>query len=581
MSAVPPIYTPSTSFATEASQPIVVAGLPGAEMDAEFTNIQSTLGAVRSRLSEIQRDDGAIRNGAVGVDALSSAAIQALGSNALNLRGEWVALRSYAAGDVFTRGEETRLVKASYTSGASYGATDTNNTSVLGMPPDAGFVVRKTFSGNGSTTVFTLDVAPVYDTNIRVYVNGLFTLAGTDWTLAGTTLTFAAAPSAGTNNIVTEVGQISEVDVPVLPGASVGTTQLANSSVTTVKIADANVTSIKIADANVTSAKIADGNVTTAKIANSAVTSSKLVNGAVTFDKIAAFGVATSNIQNNAINSDKIANNAVISTKIPDGAITESKISDGSIGTIKLQDGCITSSKLGTSAVGNFQLAPDTISTEKILNSAVTTAKIADASITAAKLSGAQAGFTPVFGARAWATFDGSSNANWMNGTYSQTGTAVTVTIANHGVRVGDLVRLNFTSGLGASGSYFVTQSVNPNSFSVAVLTPQTTSGNVTLPKAVVKASGNIYSVFGGLGGLFAVNFTTFMPSVDYAVIGSCISFDSSSIKSAVAVVGQNSNFAGPPSRKSNQGVAIFAGDNTGFITIASPPSEVYISVFA
>lgn len=560
-----------------------MAGLPGAEMDAEFTGIQATLGAVRSRLSEIQRDDGLIRNGIVGIDALSSAAIQTLGSNALNPRGAWVANRAYAVGDVFSIGQETRLVKTAYTSGATYntGNIDTNNTSVLGMPPDVGQVTRKTFNGNGSTTVFTLDVAPVYDTNIRVYVNGLFKLAGTDWTLSGTTLTFAFAPDVGTNNIVTEVGQVSSVDLAVLPGSSVNTVQLANLAVTTAKIADANVTTAKIPDSAITSAKIANNAVTAAKFPDAVITTAKIANGAVTFEKIATAGVATSNIQNNAINSDKIADNAVASGKIPNGAITGAKIQDLAITEEKIANGSITNAKLGSFAVNTDQLEVNSVTSIKIADGAVIGAKIPDGTITGAKLSGAQTGAAPVFGARAWVTFDGITSSNYLTGTYSQSGTTITINISNHGFRIGDSVQLDFTTGSSVDGNYAVVTTPTLNAFTVTAAASLTASGNVTLRKMVVSASGNVHSVVGGVGGIYAVNFTTAMPSANYAVVGSCLGYDATSIKSGVAVLATGTNWSGPPFRKTVNSVLIVAGDiDTSTISIAPSPGQVYLAFF-
>ena len=584
MSAVPPIYTPATNFATEAMQPITVAGLPGAEMDAEFTGIQSTLGAVRSRLSEIQRDDGLIRNGIVSIDALSSAAIQALGSNSFNVRGAWVANRAYAVGDVFSNGQETRLVKTAYTSGATYNLSniDTNNTSVLGMPPDVGSVTRKTFNGNGSTTVFTLDVAPIYDTNIRVYVNGLFQLAGTNWTLSGTTLTFAVAPSAGTNNIVTEVGQVSEVDVPVLPASSVGTTQLANLSVTTAKIADSAVTTAKIPNAAITTVKIADANITTAKILDANVTTAKIANAAITSAKIVSGGVVNASIQNGAVDIDKLAPGAVSTSKIVDYAVTSMKIEDGAINSLKITDGEVTREKLATHAVDTDQLAESAVTSVKIENNAVISSKIPNGAITGAKLSGAQTGDAPVFGARAWATFNGVTTSDYMNGTYSQSGNIVTVNINNHGFRVGDSVSLDFTTGSSVDGLYLVTVATQ-NGFLVTLATSVTTSGNVTLRKMIVHASGNVHSVVGGIGGIYAVNFTTPMESTSYALMGACIGYDSNSIKSGVAVFSSSgsTNWAGPPFRKTINSVVIAAGDiATSTINIAPSPSQVYLAVF-
>jgi hypothetical protein len=584
MSAVPPIYQPATNFATEASQPITVAGLPGAEMDAEFTGIQATLGAVRSRLSEIQRDDGLMRNGVVGIDALSSAAIQALGSNALNPRGEWAANRAYAVGDVFSRVQETRLVKTAYTSGATYnlGSIDTNNTSVLGMPPDVGQVTRKTFNGNGSTTVFTLDVAPVYDTNIRVFVNGLFTLAGTDWTLSGTTLTFTSAPAVGTNNIVTEVGQVSSVDLAVLPGSSVNTVQLANLAVTTAKIADANVTTGKIADAAINSAKIANNAVTAAKFPDASITTAKIANGAITSEKIATAGVATSNIQNNAINSDKIADNAVASGKIPNGAITGAKIEDLAITEEKIADGSITNAKLSSFAVNTDQLEVNSVTSIKIADGAVIGAKILDGTITGAKLNGAQTGVAPVFGARAWVSFAGLSTAENRTATYVQNNTlTVTVTLTNHGFRAGDWFSCAVTSGAVATNSYQVTQAFQPNVFTFAVPSAVTTSGSMTIRQSTILGSGNVYRV-SGINGYFLINFTTPLPTANYAMMGSCTAYDGTTVRSGVAIRasgGANTNWGSPAQLKTTGAIQIVAGDtSTGSLTTS--PNEVNLVFF-
>ena len=61
----------------------------------------------------------------------------------------------------------------------------------------------------------------------------------------------------------------------------------------------------------------------------------------------------------------------------------------------------------GVSAGG---LPDDCITTAEIAGSAVTTAKVNAASITAAKLDGAQTGSAPIFGCRAWVSFDGKRN---------------------------------------------------------------------------------------------------------------------------------------------------------------------------
>jgi len=56
------------------------------------------------------------------------------------------------------------------------------------------------FSGNGSTTGFTLSRAPISSQAILVHISGVKQHAST-YGVSGTTLTFSAAPPTGTNNI--------------------------------------------------------------------------------------------------------------------------------------------------------------------------------------------------------------------------------------------------------------------------------------------------------------------------------------------------------------------------------------------
>ena len=59
----------------------------------------------------------------------------------------------------------------------------------------------KRFSGDGSTTAFTLDIAPSSVFDIEVFVENVRQDPNSAYSLSGTTLTFSAAPSSGTNNI--------------------------------------------------------------------------------------------------------------------------------------------------------------------------------------------------------------------------------------------------------------------------------------------------------------------------------------------------------------------------------------------
>jgi hypothetical protein len=65
----PAPYTPVTSFVTyQAQQP----WFPGQNIDVELNDIKTTTDQIRANLALIQRDDGAIANGVVTYDSLSS-----------------------------------------------------------------------------------------------------------------------------------------------------------------------------------------------------------------------------------------------------------------------------------------------------------------------------------------------------------------------------------------------------------------------------------------------------------------------------------------------------------------------------
>ena len=70
-------------------------------------------------------------------------------------------------------------------------------------------------------------------------------------------------------------------------------------------------------------------------------------------------------------------------------------------------------------------------------------------------------GSAPMYACRAWVNF----NAVPLNGTYSQSGTTVTVTMTAHGMSVGQNVNLSITSGTALSGSYHVATVIDVNTF--------------------------------------------------------------------------------------------------------------------
>ena len=72
----------------------------------------------------------------------------------------------------------------------------------IGNTPAANFasVTKDTFSGNASTTAFTLS-KPATTNGVAVYVENVRQIPTTAYAVSGTTLTFTGAPPNGTNNI--------------------------------------------------------------------------------------------------------------------------------------------------------------------------------------------------------------------------------------------------------------------------------------------------------------------------------------------------------------------------------------------
>lgn len=89
------------------------------------------------------------------------------------------------------------------------------------------------FSGNGSTTVFTLTADPGSKNNTNVYISGVYQAKST-YSVSGTTLTFSTAPPSGTSNIEVDYGTPLAVGTP------------SDGTVTTAKLVDGAVTIAKL-----------------------------------------------------------------------------------------------------------------------------------------------------------------------------------------------------------------------------------------------------------------------------------------------------------------------------------------------
>ena len=70
----------------------------------------------------------------------------------------------------------------------------------IGQQPTSTAFITDSFNGDGTTTAFTMSVAPAGPTSVLVAVSGVLQSPST-YAVVGTTLTFSAAPPTGTSNI--------------------------------------------------------------------------------------------------------------------------------------------------------------------------------------------------------------------------------------------------------------------------------------------------------------------------------------------------------------------------------------------
>lgn len=158
---------------------------PGVHMDAEWNAVGTTLTGVLTNLALIQRDDGALKNGSVGIDQFSSSALALIGSDAFIVAGQWVTGTTYALGSLITNGQTTcylaimahtstsiaadltdgKIVRIFDTSGSSGGTPDDDSVSTIKLQDGAvtaaklasTTVTAGSFGSASAVATFTVD----------------------------------------------------------------------------------------------------------------------------------------------------------------------------------------------------------------------------------------------------------------------------------------------------------------------------------------------------------------------------------------------------------------------------------------
>ena len=103
-------------------------------------------------------------------------------------------------------------------------------------------------------------------------------------------------------------------------------------------------------------------------------------------------------------------------------------------------------------------------------------------------------------------TFTPPAEGFTKTGTYSQSTTTSTITIANHGLAIGDVVTIDYTSGSATDGTFAIATTADVNTFTVTAANSATNSGNVSV-------------TLSGAGQYVCQSWTKTIPYVDRAII--------------------------------------------------------------
>jgi len=191
---------------------------------------------------------------------------------------------------------------------------------IIGNPIYQSAFVVDQFSGNGSTTAFTMSVAPAGVTNVLVAVSGVLQDPST-YGVVGNTITFSAAPPSGTGNISCRYLGVPASGVTTTAYRTV-TEFTATASQTTFTPPSYNVGFINVYLNGVLlgSADYTATNGTTVVLAvgasagNLLTVESFLISSVANAISNSAGSVSNSNLATGAVTSDKIASSVTLTT---------------------------------------------------------------------------------------------------------------------------------------------------------------------------------------------------------------------------------------------------------------------------
>ena len=175
---------------------------------------------------------------------------------------------------------------------------------------------QNTYTGNGSTTDYTLTFPYLAVADIRVSLNDVGTTA---FSLANpTTLRFDSAPGNGVAIRIYRVTDDSNNKIVFSSGSSIKADDLNDAVNRNLYIAQETTNDLS----NVTAGAVSDGSLTTAKLADDAVTTAKIGPSAVTTPKITDASVTTAKIADDAVDDSKLSDSGVTAGSYTNSSIT-------------------------------------------------------------------------------------------------------------------------------------------------------------------------------------------------------------------------------------------------------------------
>jgi hypothetical protein len=152
-------------------------------------------------------------------------------------------------------------------------------------------VTQNTYTGNGSTTIYSLSFSYLDKADVKVTVNNVLV---TNYIFAtASSIQFSTPPSAGAAIRIYRDTDTDQTKATFFAGSAIKAQDLNENFVQNLYIAQETANNV----ANAVAGSIADGSIGTSKIADSAVTSSKIQDGAIVNDDVnASAGIVASKL---------------------------------------------------------------------------------------------------------------------------------------------------------------------------------------------------------------------------------------------------------------------------------------------